>query len=1138
VQVDILIREKQPFQELIRLSEQEVDLNASLEMRLHDPAFFFAYQVADLASKFLNADPEEMDALLDQALFSVGRFIEVDRAHIFRISDDRKTFSNTHEWCGPGISSRIEELKNLSLSDFSYLGEKIASNQAIKIPDLNDFDEDPIFRSHLNKHHVKALLVMPLYFNDQSLGFLALETIESPQRWTSEHFTYVRLLSEVIVNSIVREQHSREIRNAHDSMYAILDSLDAAIYVSDMDNYEVLFTNRYMREQLGTDATGKICWQTIQKNQTGPCSFCTNESLVDGNGNPSAPYQWEFQNQVNLRWYSITDKAIRWVDGRLVRLEIATDITARKQSEDYLLETQKIAHLGTYSLNLITGKWTSSTILEEIFGINGGAEHNIQTWNKMLHPDWREYMMDYFLNEVVGKKQRFDKEYQIIRENDKKPIWIHGIGQLELDETGLPVRMIGTIRDITEQKETELEIKDKEARFRNLFEQSSEGILLSTLDGRILDANQKWLKMFGYEEDELASLRLSQLHPEESQAMIRQSKNELLIRGSSHYTPVCLRKNGDAFLSEISASVIEYQGKRLIQSIERDITEKKETEDWLKKLSMAVEQSPVSVIITDTNGNIEYTNAHFEKVTGYSRQEVLGKNPRFLKSNETSDEDYKQLWETISSGREWEGEFHNKRKDGSLYWESGHISPIFNEQGEITHYLGVKENVTLKKEYEERILQQAHYDALTGLPNRFLVTDRLKQAIAQSVRNRSSMALMYIDLDDFKKVNDTMGHQAGDTILIDAAQRLRYMIREGDTVGRLGGDEFVVVLGQISAYADAEIVAEKILRAFNKPFMLDNVEIVLTTSIGIAMYPHDSQDEQQLMRNADTAMYRSKDEGRNTYNFFDESMKTEVLRRLEVEHQLRYALSKNEFYMTFQPIMDLVSGATSGAEALIRWNNPELGMVAPDEFIPLAEQTGLINEIGRFVLHESCNAMQRINEITGENYYLAINISPHQFRKNDFVSQVRAALDETGFPADLLEIEITEGLLLQMNETINKAFHQLHDMGIKFSMDDFGTGYSSLSYLRNFPFDVLKIDRTFIGDLSNNPEDKALISATIAMARNLGLTVIGEGVEDATQLGILREEACQRAQGYLFSHPMTEPDFINWIMKQRSRAPN
>jgi diguanylate cyclase (GGDEF)-like protein/PAS domain S-box-containing protein len=859
-----------------------------------------------------------------------------------------------------------------------------------------------------------------MYYDEHAIGFIGLDAVHQPQRWSSANFIYLKLLAEVIVNSLVRDQQAKDIRN----------------------------------------------------------------------------------------------------------------------TQNHLLETQKIAHLGTYTLDIQSGTWTSSVILDDIFGIDKQTEHSIELWINMLHPLWREPMMSYFFDEVIGQGKRFDKEYQVVRVNDSRPIWIHGIGELEFDEDGQPLRMIGTIRDITEEKEAELVIRDNEARFRNLFEQSSEGILLSTQDGKIVDANRKWMEMFGYQQHELKDLVLTDLHPDDTKWLVSQSIDELVTTGSSSFTTTCIRKNGERFLSEISASTIEYQGNKLIQSIERDITSKKETEDWLKKLSMAVEQSPVSVIITDPDGNIEYTNQHFEKVTGYTREEVLGQNPRILKSDETPDEEYKILWETISSGHEWEGEFHNRHKDGSLYWEYGHISPIFNEAGQITNYLGVKENVTLKKEYEQKILQQAHYDALTGLPNRFLVMDRLKQAIAQSMRNQSAMALMYIDLDDFKKVNDTMGHQAGDTILIDAAQRLRYMIREGDTVGRLGGDEFVVVLSQISAYADAEIVAEKILRAFNKPFMLDNVEIVLTTSIGIAMFPHDSKDEQQLMRNADTAMYRSKDEGRNTYNFFDESMKTEVLRRLEVEHQLRYALNNNEFHMMFQPIMDLVSGATSGAEALIRWNNPELGMVAPDEFIPLSEQTGLINEIGHFVLHESCRTMRRINEATGENYYLAINISPHQFRKSDFVAQVRKALDETGFPADLLEIEITEGLLLQMNDTINEAFHELHGMGIKFSMDDFGTGYSSLSYLRNFPFDVLKIDRTFVGDLSSNPEDKALISATIAMARNLGLTVIGEGVEDTTQLGILREEACQRAQGYLFSHPMSEEDFISWILSQRSKVSN
>jgi diguanylate cyclase (GGDEF)-like protein/PAS domain S-box-containing protein len=553
-----------------------------------------------------------------------------------------------------------------------------------------------------------------------------------------------------------------------------------------------------------------------------------------------------------------------------------------------------------------------------------------------------------------------------------------------------------------------------------------------------------------------------------------------------------------------------------------DITELKLKDETIKTLSQAMEQSPVAVVITDPNGIIEYTNGGFERSSGYTSDEVVGKHTRLLRSEHTAPEHYKQLWDTISSGEPWQGEFQNRRKDGSLFWEYAHISPIFDDRGHIRHYLAVKEDITIRKVHEEKILHQAHYDSLTGLPNRFLALDRLSQILRNAQREDHQAAVLFLDLDDFKKVNDTLGHEVGDQVIEEAARRVRWSVREEDTVGRLGGDEFIVLLASIPDKAAAAVVGEKILAAFRAVFRLGEREILLTTSIGISVYPDDGDDPKLLLRNADTAMYHSKAVGRNAYHFYTDAMNQDVARRLELEEQLHYALENGEFYLCYQPIVNIYTQSIVGAEALLRWNNPKLGAVSPVEFIEIAERTGRIVPIGEYVLRQAVQQAKAWHSRAKNPFRVAVNVSPVQFKDKRFLTMVQAILDEYQLPGDYLEIEVTENVLLSEKINAVELLNGLRDLGISLSMDDFGTGYSSLSYLRNYPFDTLKIDRSFIRDITSDPDDRELVVATISMARSLGLRVIAEGVETAEQLAILQTEKCDFAQGYYFSKPIPE----------------
>ncbi len=581
------------------------------------------------------------------------------------------------------------------------------------------------------------------------------------------------------------------------------------------------------------------------------------------------------------------------------------------------------------------------------------------------------------------------------------------------------------------------------------------------------------------------------------------------------------RADGEGFPAEIRSHPIQDDGEVTGAVVTfSDTTERKKTEERIRTLSQAVEQSPVSVLITDTEGNIEYVNSAFELVSGYLAEDVIGRNPRILKSGNMPAECYQALWQTLLNGDSWDGEFQNRHKGGTLYWDRAHISPVLDDTGRTRHYLAIMEDITEQKEQEERLYHQAHFDAVTGLPNRFLALDRLSQMLKEAERSDKQIAVIFLDLDDFKKINDTLGHDCGDRVLVQAAGRLRNALRKGDTVGRLGGDEFIVLLGGLRDAADARPVADNLLRHFRAPFDLDGRKLVLTASLGIALYPDDGDSAETLLRNADTAMYQSKGKGRNTYHYYTAGMNQDVRRRLALEEQLRSSLDAGELRLCYQPIIDLKTRQTVGAEALLRWSSAVLGEVSPAEFIPVAEQIGLIEPIGQYVLQEALRQMAGWRR-RYSGFRVAVNVSPRQFDDTELQACIEDALDLAELPGQSLELEITEGVLMNGHAHISETLTSLKSLGVGFALDDFGTGYSSLNYLRRYPFDTLKIDRSFVSDLTVDPSSRKLISAAISMAHGLHLKVVAEGVETREQLDYLGQQGCDLAQGYLFGRPMS-----------------
>ncbi|MBE9223386.1 EAL domain-containing protein [Cyanobacterium stanieri LEGE 03274] len=598
---------------------------------------------------------------------------------------------------------------------------------------------------------------------------------------------------------------------------------------------------------------------------------------------------------------------------------------------------------------------------------------------------------------------------------------------------------------------------------------------------------------------------------------------------SSKSTEIIIPRQKDKMLTiNMNVKPIQWEDKKAYLITFVDITHSKKIEEQLKFLHQASEQSPASIIITDNSGIIQYVNSKFERVTGYTREEVIGKNPRILKSGETSKEEYKKIWQTISSGKEWHGEFHNRKKNGELFWEIASISPIKDEYGIITHYVAVKEDITDKKQQEELLSHQANYDYLTELPNRLLGMERLKQEISKAQRNKLSVALIFLDLDNFKNINDTLGHQYGDELLIVVAQRLRNCLRESDTVARLGGDEFLIIISSLTSVSQGEIIASKLLNAMRKPFIIAGEKRFVSASIGITFYPQDGDDIQNLIKNADLAMYEAKKKGKNNFKFFDDKMNQVAQKKMLQETYLRQALRNDELFLVYQPIFELKTKKIIGFESLTRWHNDILGDVSPVEFINIAEETGLIIDLGKWLLEKICQQLF-IWQKEGIDIYISMNLSPRQFRDSHLVESILETTKKYQINPKNLKLEITEQVLVEDIPIVKQLLFQLNSLGFELYLDDFGTGYSSLSYLRKYPFTLIKIDRSFVLDIEESDKNKALIKTMISMAHNLNLSIIAEGIETPNQLDFLKSENCAAGQGYLFSRPLEAEKLLDFI---------
>ena len=850
-------------------------------------------------------------------------------------------------------------------------------------------------------------------------------------------------------------------------------------------------------------------------------------------------------------------------------------------------------------------------------------------------------------NLLKGEATPYEVECRAQRKNGEW-FWPHDRAVATSDQNGVRVAT-GLLSDIAERKAAEETL----LKLASIVEFSEDAIIGKTAQGVITSWNRAAKKMYGYTSTEAVGQDLSFLVPPEKQAEI-----QVIMERIRTGQPVeCLEtqrltKGGSVLDVSLSISPIKDGSGQVTgaSAIAHDITSRKRAEEQLRLQSAALEAAANAIVITDFRGTIVWVNDAFTTMTGYSKEEALGKNPRLLKSGDQPEAYYAKLWSTISSGKVWQGEIVNRRKDGTTYTEEMTITPVtldfrnpanryfiaikqdvterkqaeqaarqaeekyraiyedavvgilqttpegrplsvnraFAQMhgydspeeflaevsnlgrqlfvdpsrvdelryvlaengvvrgaemeiycrdrtrkwmranmravrdggGNVVLHEGTVEDITDRKVAEERVQFLAYYDALTELPNRTLLQDRLAKALAGARRRKDKVALLFLDLDRFKIINDSLGHSCGDLLLQGVAERLKKWARELDTVARLGGDEFLIVLTSVKDVADAAVAADRIVKSMTAGFVVQGHPLSISCSLGISVFPEHGADGDTLIKNADAAMYCAKENGRNNFRFFTEEMNAQVAERLTLENSLRLALDKKELFLVYQPQMDIATGRITGLEALLRWQHPELGLVPPDKFIRIAENSGLIMPIGEWVLRTACSQARTWQDEGLPAVPVAVNVSAVQFRQEGFRELIRRVLHETGLAPQYLELELTESLLLSSADVTFSVLQELKALGLKLAIDDFGTGYSSLSYLKQFPVSKLKIDRSFVRDIAVNPDDAAITTAVISMAKSLNLTVIAEGVENEAQMSFLRAHQCDEIQGYYFSKPL------------------
>ena len=721
-------------------------------------------------------------------------------------------------------------------------------------------------------------------------------------------------------------------------------------------------------------------------------------------------------------------------------------------------------------------------------------------------------------------------------------ITIPGIGSKWVLASYLPLQyrgeatILGWLYDITERRNMEEALRQSEKKLRGLFELSPLGIALNDMNGRFIEFNDAFLKITGYNAAELKALDYWQLTPEKYRTAEAAQLQALAERG--HYGPYekeYMRKDKSPVPVKLVGMAVNLaEGQDHIWSIVEDITEAKQTQKKLVMAAQVFSEAHEGIAITDPQGTIIDVNPTFCEISGYGRDEIIGHNSRILQSGKHSHEFYTEMWQTLIEHGHWQGELWNRKKSGEIYAELLTISALRDTDGNVVNYVGLFADITQIKHQQQRLEMMAHYDILTGLPNRVLFGDRFQLAVARSKRNESLLGVCYLDLDGFKPVNDSLGHDAGDRLLIDVAARIKSVLREEDTLSRLGGDEFALLINDLDSLEQCRQTLDRVLQTIAKPYSIDNQHITIGASIGFTLYPLDPSDPDTLLRHADQAMYQAKSEGRNRFNLFDAEQDQNLRQQLRYLQEIEAALARQEFCLYYQPKVNMLSGEVIGAEALIRWLHPQKGLVPPGDFLPVVSGTHLESLIGDWVVEQALKQLD-VWQTKGLAFQISVNIAPQHLQQADFLSYLGQALrNHANIPPSQLQLEMLESSVLDdlaaITQTIQTCREQL---GVSVALDDFGTGYSSLTHLRHLPVEVVKIDQSFVRNMITDPNDSSIVQGVIGLASAFHREVIAEGVETHEHVNRLLEMGCVFGQGYGIARPMPADALASWVAEFR-----
>ena len=1056
-------------------------------------------------------------------------------------------------------------------SDFSHLAEDIISNISVGIYIVQNGKfvyVSPLFQKLSGYSHADLLGTNPLdHVHPEDRETIRQKAIKSlKEKSSSYEYRFVMKKGEIIwvmemVTSITykgkraalgsfmditeRKHMEDELRRSEEKYRTILENIEDGYSELDLRGNFIFFNEALYRIQgYPKEELIKKNYRDLMDEENAKKIFAIyNKVFTTGESEKEVPYEI-ITKSGDRRHLETSITPMKDASGRIFAFRgIVRDRTERRQAEETLRQSEEkyrnilesiqegyfeLDLAGNYTfVNGANGRFLGYT-KEELVGMNFRQHTNEETAKKLYQP-YRELYL-------TGKPIKA-LEVKAIRKDGTKVIYETSISLIR-DSEGKPIGFRGVSRDITERKQAEETISHSEERYRTIIEQMEDGYFEIDFNGKFTFVNDAECNNLGYKREELIGMN-HRLYADKKNSkaliilFIEVYKTGIPIKA---YALELTKKDGTKSYNEISVSLIRNSKGEPIgfRGIARNVTERKLMEESLRqseeRYRTIIEELKEWYFETDIAGNITYFNDIFANVLGFSRKELTGLNFRSFIKKEDSDSVYRlfnQVFKTGQSTKNFPYEFIST--DGTVTSAEFSVFPKQDKEGKVCGFRGVGHDITARKRAEEKIKYMATHDSLTGLPNRLMFSQLLNHAIKSARRYTRQFAVLFIDLDRFKVINDTLGHEAGDQLLQEIAMRLKQTLRAVDVVARLGGDEFVILIEEISDSSQVATVSHNILTTIIKPITIMGQECHITASIGISVFPKDAEDEQSLMKNADMAMYLAKEKGKNNYQFYSEDIQSKSLERLSIETNLRFALERNELSLHYQAKLDFKTNAITGVKALLRWQNPYLGSVTPTQFIPVAEESGLIIPIGRWVMRTACAQNVAWQQQGLPAVCMAVNLSLRQLTDDNLIDDIRTALNDSGMAPNLLELEITESMVMHNPTRMIAVLAKIKNLGVRLAIDDFGTGYSSLAQIKHFPIDTLKVDRSFIHNIPQDAEDKAITEAIIAMGKTLSLTVVAEGVETVEQMNFLSDHSCDEMQGFYFSKPIAPEQFADLL---------